>query len=280
MIIDGHTHIFPEEIQKNRKRFFSQEPNFTLLYNDKKSKLIGAEQLIEKMDETGVNKSVVFGFPFENPLYCRKCNDYILEAMQKFSGRIIGFCCVHPLSKDFAIEEVQRCLKAGMRGIGELAFYSEGFTENVINALAPIATLAREYHVPITIHTNEPVGHYYPGKSPMGLKQMYELIKRYQENILIMAHWGGGFFFYELMKKGMAEITSQVYYDTAASPFLYNAKIYSSAIDIIGPDRIIYGSDYPLLDLGRYRKELEESNISKEEREKILGKNLSLLIRD
>ena len=78
----------------------------------------------------------------------------------------------------------------------------------------------------------------------------------------------------------MAEITSHVYYDTAASPFLYNAKIYSSAIDIIGPDRIIYGSDYPLLDLGRYQKELEKSNISKEDREKILGKNISLLIQD
>ena len=104
MIIDGHTHIFPEEIRKNREKFLSREPNFTLLYNNKKSQLIGAEQLIEKMDETGVDTSVVFGFPFENSLYCRKCNDYILEAMQKFSGRIIGFCCVNPLSRDFAPE--------------------------------------------------------------------------------------------------------------------------------------------------------------------------------
>ena len=166
-----------------------------------------------------------------------------------------------------------------MRGIGELAFYSEGLTEDAINALSPIATLAKEHNVPITIHTNEPVGHQYPGKSPMGLKQIYELIKKYPENIFIMAHWGGGFFFYELMKKEMAQITSNVYYDTAASPFLHNSKIYSLAISIIGPDRIIYGSDYPLLDLNRYQKELEESNISKEDTEKIQGKNLSLIIQ-
>ncbi|MGA1871601.1 MAG: amidohydrolase family protein [bacterium] len=278
MIIDGHTHIFPHDIQIEREKFFYKEPHFSLLYDNKKSQIVGVEELIATMDKTGVAASVVFGFPFENDNYTRKCNEYILNAMELYPGRIIGFCCVNPLSPDFAQEEIQRCLRAGMRGIGELAFYSQGLTNNALHSLSPIADLAQEYNVPICLHTNESVGHQYPGKSPMDLRQIHTLLILYPDTKFILAHWGGGFFFYELMKKEMADITKNIYYDTAASPFLYHSKIYSIALSIIGPERIIYGSDYPLLDFNRYRTDFKESNISKHDREKIQGKNCSLLL--
>ena len=46
MIIDFHTHIFPETIRENRGDFFNGEPEFTLLYDSEKSKLNGADDIV------------------------------------------------------------------------------------------------------------------------------------------------------------------------------------------------------------------------------------------
>jgi predicted TIM-barrel fold metal-dependent hydrolase len=89
---------------------------------------------------------------------------------------------------------------------------------------------------------------------------------------VILAHWGGGFFFYELMPE-VARITRNVYYDTAASPFLYRPRVYSTALHIVGPDRILWGSDFPLLPPSRYFREIAAAGIPARARAKIQGEN-------
>ena len=59
-------------------------------------------------------------------------------------------------------------------------------------------SVARENDCPVLIHTNEPVGHIYPGKTPNTLKQIYDMIAAFPDNRIILAHWGGGLFFYSL----------------------------------------------------------------------------------
>ena len=68
---------------------------------------------------------------------------------------------------------------------------------------------------------------------------------------------------------------ANVYYDTAASPFIYSRKIYAIAREIVGAEKIFFGTDFPLISPRRYFKELEESSLSKQDREKILGLNFS-----
>jgi predicted TIM-barrel fold metal-dependent hydrolase len=95
---------------------------------------------------------------------------------------------------------------------------------------------------------------------------------------IILAHWGGGFPFYELMPE-VAKVMANVYYDTAASPFLYSKKIYAVAREIVGAEKIFFGTDFPLIRPQRYYRELEGSGLSKRDREKILGLNFSRLIK-
>ncbi len=78
MIIDFHTHIFPPLFRKERERFFVREPGFRLLYDQPKSSLIGVEDLLRQMDEEEIQRSVVFGFPWEKADHFRRHNDYIL----------------------------------------------------------------------------------------------------------------------------------------------------------------------------------------------------------
>jgi predicted TIM-barrel fold metal-dependent hydrolase len=103
------------------------------------------------------------------------------------------------------------------------------------------------------------------------------LVNALQGMRVILAHWGGGFFFYELMPE-IAAVCQGVYYDTAASPFLYTKKIYKTAIDIIGPQRILFGSDYPLIPPQRYKQEMQEAGVGAKDLEAILEGNAQRLL--
>jgi len=276
MIIDFHTHIFPETIRKNRNDFFEGEPAFSLLYDSKKSELAGADDIVPVMREEGVDISVVFGFPWKNPDTAKMHNDYIIASVEKYPDQLKGFCCVDP-AWNGAAGEVDRCLAAGLSGVGELAFYTSGIDRNTIHNLKPLMALCLEKKVPVLIHTNEPIGHQYPGKTPITLLEIYNLAKHFPDNKLVLAHWGGGIFFYMHLKKEVKDILKNVYYDTAASPFLYNKEIYRTAFSLTGKDKILFGSDYPLLKPSRYFQEIEDSGLPKEDQAGILGENAAML---
>ena len=132
MIIDCHTHIFPPFIRDDREPFLQADPAFRLLYSSAKAKLVGAAALIEQMDRSGVDLTVIFGFPWSDPELTRRHNDYVGEAASRFSNRLLPFVCVNPrISK--APAEVERCLASGMRGVGELAFYTEVLDPTIVD---------------------------------------------------------------------------------------------------------------------------------------------------
>jgi predicted TIM-barrel fold metal-dependent hydrolase len=277
MIIDAHTHIFPEEIRQNRGKFFSAEPAFKKLYQSPKSRLIGAQEMLASMDASHVDKSVIFGFPWQNSLLFKQHNDYISEVVSRYPDRFIGLGCFDPFS-DEAAEEARRCLEKGaLSGIGELAFYQSGIEKASLKRLEPVMEICRVLDLPVLIHTNEPIGHAYPGKTPNTLAQIYQLICTFPQNKLILAHWGGGLFFFGLLKKEVKETLSNVFFDTAASPYLYDAAVYRLAIDLVGIEKILFGSDFPLLSPTRYFDEMQAAGLSQQEMQQICGLNAAEL---
>jgi hypothetical protein len=164
-----------------------------------------------------------------------------------------------------------------MRGIGELAFYDRNVSARDIKNLAIIMQPLAGRKIPLLLHTNEPVGHPYPGKSMESLQPIYQLLLALPDVTVILAHWGGGFFFYELMPE-VASAARNVYYDTAASPLLYQPQIYALAHKIVGPTRILFGSDYPLISPARYFQELQKSSLQDSILKKIKGLNLGHLL--
>jgi hypothetical protein len=278
MIIDCHTHIFPIEIRDKRENFFGGEAAFELLYSIPGSKLAGVEELIRNMDNEGVDRSVVFGFPWHNEDYFKRNNDYIIDAVERYKDRLIGFSTFFPLAKG-AEKELDRCLKSGLSGVGELAFYTSSMGEDTMKAFKGIAEIAQKFDAPILLHTNESVGHYYPGKTPMRLKEIYDFLQYFPDNKIILAHWGGGIFFYHLMKRAVKKVLKNTWFDTAASPYLYDKEIYSISTKIMGLDKILFGSDFPLLKPGRYFKEMKNVGLSKDAIGKICGENAASLFK-
>ena len=278
MIIDFHTHIFPKAIRENREKYFPSEPAFKLLYDSPGSKLVGAKEIVAAMDAQGVDRSVVFGFPWKDSATFKMQNDYVMEVVTRYPERLVGLCCFDPFNKE-AVPEARRCLEGGLSGIGEIAFYQSGIDDTALDMLTPLMEICLDKDLLFLIHTNEPVGHLYPGKTPNTLKQIYTLVTKFSENKIVLAHWGGGIFFYNLLKKEVKERLKNVYFDTAASPFLYDPKIYRYAVEIAGVDKILFGSDFPLLKPARYFKELENAGLAKTQIDAISGLNAAKLLK-
>lgn len=277
MKIDVHTHIFPPEIIRERDRFFENEPAFKLLYESPKAKLVTAETLLEAMDRDGIDRSVVFGFPWLDGKLAAMHNDYVLDAGARHAPRLIPFGCMNPLSES-APAEAERCFAAGAIGLGEIALYGDCHPGEALRRFEPLVDCCRSKGGILLVHANEPVGHSYPGKAPLGLEFYYALARLASGVSLVLAHWGGGLCFYELLKKEAREVLANVYYDTAASPFLYRPDVYGQMAKILGEGKILLGSDFPLLGTKRYFDEMAEAGLTEEETQAIGGGNAASLL--
>ncbi|MAV14570.1 MAG: hypothetical protein CL705_01745 [Chloroflexi bacterium] len=76
--------------------------------------------------------------------------------------------------------------------------------------------------------------------------------------------------------KEVKEISKNVYYDTAASSFLYDPKIFEIAIEIVGSEKIIFGSDFPILSPKRILAEMK--NIKEQDLMNITEKNIKNIL--
>ena len=79
--------------------------------------------------------------------------------------------------------------------------------------------------------------------------------------------------FFELLKKEAPEVLENVTYDTAASPYLYRRDIYPRVVRTLGPGKVLFGSDYPLLPPSRYFREMEDSGLTSDELDALCGSN-------
>jgi predicted TIM-barrel fold metal-dependent hydrolase len=235
--------------------------------------MVSGELLVQAMDENGVDRSVVFGFPWRSAHIRARHNAYVLEAAAKFPGRLIPMACLDLLSTACP-REAEKMIAAGVRGLGELAVYSAGGNmDRIIDNFNQIAAQCREKDIALLVHANEPVGHQYPGKAPQGLDFYYALAKAAAGATLIFAHWGGGLLFFELLKKQAPAEFADIFYDTAASPYVYKSDIYRAAALAVGPGKILFGSDYPLLSPKRYFAEMSRSGLAQPDIDSICGEN-------
>ncbi len=277
MIIDFHTHVAPPGIKERRTEYLGRDACFSLLYAEPKAKLITAEELITAMDEYEIDKSVILNLGWTSHELCVETNDYILEAITRYPQRLIGFCVIQPSVGDKAIKELQRCAQNGAKGIGEMRPDVQGFDLRDSKTMKPIIEAVIEHDLIFLTHASEPVGHQYFGKGSITPEVIYPFIVNFPNLKLVCAHWGGGLPFYALMPE-VGKALSNVYFDTAATPFLYQPQIFKQVADILGSDKILFGSDYPLLSPRRIIDQLESIEISQKDRVRILGGNAQKLL--
>ncbi|HBI26633.1 MAG TPA: metal-dependent hydrolase, partial [Peptococcaceae bacterium] len=78
MKIDVHVHILAPDFIKDLRNNMDRDKHFKLLHDNPKAKFATAENVLENMDKTGVDKSIIFGFCCLDPGMARETNDYII----------------------------------------------------------------------------------------------------------------------------------------------------------------------------------------------------------
>ena len=276
MIVDAHCHILPPSFVERRRELAARDATFAAILANPSARIADASALLHAMKRDGVDHAVVMGMGWTDYQVAVEANDYIIEAVAAHPSQITGFASVNPAWGDAALVEAERCAAAGLRGIGELHPDTQGLDITDVATMAPLLDLANSLNLPLLLHCSEPVGHQYPGKGRTTPDKVWRLIENFPDNTIICAHWGGGLPFYAQMPEVGAAL-SNVYFDSAASPFLYQPGIYRVVADVVGADHILFASDYPLMPHSRPLSELAGQPLPDCQRRLILGENAARL---
>jgi uncharacterized protein len=276
VIIDFHTHLFPPEFAAERDVLLAADSTFRQLYASPKATLAGADDLLASMDRSGIDVSVALGFAWAGKSDCRRHNDYLIEAADRSGGRIVPFCTLPlALGAEAVAAEAERCIAAGARGFGELR--PESLAVDLDGELGDAIAAASGGRRPLLFHVSEPVGHDYPGKEGFAIAALYRFVQAKPDIPVVAAHWGGGLPFYALMPEVRSALAN-CNFDTAASSLLYDEGIYQAAVSLIGAEKVLFGSDFPLLSQSGCRRRIEASGLEREQREQVLGGNAARLL--
>ena len=270
-VVDAHVHIFPPELAASRDAHLRRDLWFEHLYANPKARIATAEDLLASMERAEVGQSVACGFPWRDPALCHQHNDYLAESAAAYPGRIAWLATVNPTDPS-AAAEAERCFTLGASGIGELNADAQGFDFREPAALGALVEVCEAWERPILFHVSEPLGHIYPGKGTATPERFVTFLAAYPSLSVVAAHGGGGLPFYELMPE-IATVTQRVVYDSAASTLLYDMRIVRAVLDVVGVDRVLMATDFPVLRQDRFLRRLQDAGLRDEELGPVLGGN-------
>lgn len=289
-IIDSHIHMYPSEVFADPTGWGTAHREPWWMYcvaPPGRTTLQGwadIPRLFADMDRAGIEKCVMLGWYWEHQENCDLQNSWFVDWIRQHPDRLLGFATVQPAAGAEALDRLQRALDAGLCGIGELFPQVQRFTFED-DTWARLVEIALERDVPINLHVSDPLVPMTSMTQPTPLENYVKLAQTFPDAKFILAHWGGGIPFYELNPKVRA-LLKNFYYDTAATPLIYEKRVFRHVVDLIGADRILFGTDYPLFcypgdlretDFKRQRADAEET-LTPEERGRIMGGNLRKLL--
>lgn len=269
-IIDGHTHAFSPDLVRDRQTYLRHDLWFEHLYTDSRALLTTGDDLLTSMDAAGIGQAVVCGFPWRDLGIAREQNDYLADVAADSRGRLGWLGIVPPQTGSRAEAEVARCLARGAVGFGEFNADAQGFDLHDVASLRDVLDACLVAGCPILLHATEPVGHEYRGKGTATPDRLVRFLTAFPDLDVVLAHWGGGLPFYELMPE-VAAVTARVVYDTAASTYLYRPQVFRTVLDLVGPERVIWGSDYPVLRQDRFLQRTMQAGLRGDETESVMG---------
>ena len=285
MAFDAHIHLYPEEAYTDPASWAAPrgEHYWLSCVAPHKGPVLQAwanlDRLLADMDRAGVEKSIILGWYWENPDTCLENTRWQIEWIARHPDRLIAYAPFNAKGGNSALESLRRAFDNGISGIGELNPPAQGFSyDNPIFEKA--LELAAECRKPVNVHVTDPLSRDYPGKIETPFDSLRAMAVKHSETTFIFAHLAGMMRLDELRRLPNALV------DTAAVPLLYPPEIYRQAIDRIGIDRILFGTDYPLRvfpkrqkdpDFSLHIESIEQSGLAPREVQRILADNFKRL---
>ena len=274
MVIDFHTH--PIMI----KELIAEDPTLLPAIERVFGFHFPAQPLsifIKEMDEAGVDKAVLLPLDCSSRFNCTVVSNEQVSQLCEKSGRFIGFASIDPC-QDGALHQLERAVRdLGLVGI-KLNPALQGFFPNDRNAAYPVYQLCAELDIPVIIHCGlswAPAGksHY---ANPLFLE---EVAQDFPNLRLIVGHFGWPWV-NEALILGLKY--PNVYLDTAilysGTPAQIYQKVFAEQIGLKVIERslhnkVLFGSDYPRVDIRRSMRAVKNLELPEDLEKKILGLN-------
>lgn len=262
MIIDFHTHIFPENFAERAMSVLSQKAN---VGHAAPATLQG---LLSTMDECGVDRSVVLNIVTKESQH----ENVLRFAKEIDSERIISFGSVLP-SSVYALEYVWKISDEELKGIKFHPALQRIYPDD--EQYFPIYDLARALNLILTFHVGFDPS--YPSELDATPESMIKIAKNFPGLRIVAAHLGG----LKMAKEVLEVLAGQtdVFLDTAfcSDPWL-DRGLFEEIIRKHGADKILFGSDYPWHLPSQEISLIRSLDISEEEKDMILGMNAIRLL--
>jgi len=257
LIIDAHTHIFPDKIAVKASENIGGFYGIPMLHDGT------ADVLLESGKSAGVGKFLIHSVAV-TPEQVSGINTFISEAAARHP-EFIGFAAMHPDMKN-AEAELGRAEKLRLCGVklhpDFQRFEIDGKkAENLIKHI--------EGRFPLLIHAGDKR---YGFSNP---KRIAAMLDKFPKLDVICAHFGG----YTEWDDALEYLAGRrLWVDTSSSlPFISPEKA-RNLINAFGEDRVFFGTDYPMWDAADELALIEKLNLPQAVQEKIFYKNICSLM--
>ena len=266
MIIDFHTHIFPDKMAEKTIAFLSEKGGIPSFSNGT------AAGLVDKMKEAGVDISITLPV-LTNPAQFESVNNFAIGINQAFanaSPRLISFAGIHPQCED--IDNKMRFIKEnGFLGVKIHPDYQQTFIDD--EGYVKIMQCAKEYDLIVVTHAGVDVG--YKDKVHCTPERALGLIRKVPHSKFVLAHLGG----VEMSEQVIDTLCGEdVYFDTAYVLRYTSKDTFYRMLEKHGSDKILFASDSPWSDMNEDVKIIKSFGLDKNTEEKIFCENAKLLL--
>jgi predicted TIM-barrel fold metal-dependent hydrolase len=286
-VIDAHVHLYPSDANadpiawghaRNEHEWVAMCTRHRKNGNPVQS-FPSVADLLHEMDRADVERSVLLGWYWSHPATCAEQNRFYARCVKEHPDRLSAFATIQPAS-DAAepLEEMQRARDEGLIGLGELSPHAQKYvvTQEPFRA---VLEQAAKWKWPVNLHVTDPNSRDYPGRVATPLEDFVHLAREHPSNNFILAHWGGLL----PLRDASVCLLPNLFYDTAASPLLYDESVWTRMLAHVSSSHVLFGSDYPLnlyprrqprAELSRFIAEARSGNVDS----RILRENVTKLL--
>jgi predicted TIM-barrel fold metal-dependent hydrolase len=193
MIIDSHCHIWDKSIISGSFKKLIDDGAKQMGLSDPSTLYDGsAERLIREMEEAGIDKTVILALDghiaFTANLTYKDYNNYVANIVNEYPDKLIGFAGIDPRRGKEAIQELERCVELGLKGLK--LWPLTGFYPDDLN-FYPFYKRVQELELPVLMHTGSgPPNTYIKYCQPIYVDKV---AIDFPDMKIIMAHMGDPF---------------------------------------------------------------------------------------
>ena len=262
MIIDIHTHVFPDALAERAVATLAAKAQVPAHTDGT------CAGLCASMRQAGVARAVIASIATK-PSQARAITTWSAEVQARYP-ELLPFGSVHPAQEDWA-EEIARIAAAGLRGVKFHHDYQQAYVDEP--QLLPIYRALADAGLIVLFHAGVDIG--LPPPVHCTPERLARVLDAVPALVAIASHMGG-YAQWDDVERYL--IGRQVYLDTSYSMADLGAARMTTLIQAHGASRVLFGTDSPWTDQAAEVAGIRALPLAPAEIDAILGGNAERLL--